>query len=225
MAVRERGKKHFSKILRFFYNIPSAMSKILYNSIAVKHIWTSSHLLFQKSGDDGRIVIPPQGSLEEQDVVERHTHGHCLVLSIGQRCPDWFILRQLRVTGTSAGEILMRNFDARGMVGLPINSEENITPKELLNSLVWSWFSASRSTETMLCGTANEDAGIAVVSRKPFVINVFQCGMLARKEMDWVACSPDGVALIQKNKLSFSSSNAASDGLVIASVGIKTSVA
>ena len=52
-------------------------------------------------------------------------------------------------------------------------------------------------------GTANEGAVFAALSAKPFVVAVYECGMLAKTGADWLACSPDGVALIDTRELGF----------------------
>jgi hypothetical protein len=54
-----------------------------------------------------------------------------------------------------------------------------------------------------------------------FVKNVFELGMIALKEASWIACSPDGVALIDVAGLGLPGYAGAED--VVASVEIKTS--
>lgn len=62
-------------------------------------------------------------------------------------------------------------------------------------------------------GTANEDAMLSALRNKPFIVGLFECGMLAMKSVRWIACSPDGIALIRV------------DGeLVIACVECKSSI-
>ena len=49
--------------------------------------------------------------------------------------------------------------------------------------------------------TANESAVIASLASRDFVQCLYECGMLSRKGEDWLACSPDGVALIDLHSL------------------------
>ena len=54
--------------------------------------------------------------------------------------------------------------------------------------------------------TANESAVFAAVSAKYFVLCL--CGMMAMVDNGWLACSPDGVGIIDMNKLNFNQANA-----------------
>lgn len=77
----------------------------------------------------------------------------------------------------------------------------------------------------MIRGTANEEAVITALAQKPLIIAVFQCGMLSKKDVPWLACSPDGVALLDSAIISFDTGSGPSEGTVLASVEIKTCVA
>jgi hypothetical protein len=83
------------------------MAHSLKTWIAVPRTDPIVHMHFSKRDDNGRIVTTSQISSTNKDVVERLLLQRCSVLTIGQRCADWFILRQFRVTGTSAGDILL----------------------------------------------------------------------------------------------------------------------
>ena len=79
-------------------------------------------------------------------------------------------------------------------------------------------------------GTVNESSVLSALRGKRFVKAVFECGMLSNKDMDWWACSPDGISLIDPLAIGFDVEEAAScaetyENLSIASVEIKTSVA
>ena len=87
------------------------------------------------------------------------------------------------------------------------NDGEDLDKASLLPSLAAVWFSSARSTEAMMRGTANESAVFAAVSRKPFVKVMFECGMLAMKSTEWMACSPDGVGLIDPRAAGFDESS------------------
>ena len=151
---------------------------------------------------------------------------HCHVLTIGQRCADWFFMRQFRVTGTLAGRSIMSDNEVRQLLGLAVRSVEAPRPQQLPRQCAESWFSGSRSTEARMKGTANEKAAFLALEAKPFVKVVFEVGMVSRKEESWLACSADGIAIIDHKELGlegFTESKAL--GGIIASVEIKTSVA
>jgi hypothetical protein len=77
------------------------------------------------------------------------------------------------------------------------NSRDNEEHRSrtMLETFVSSWFSSSRSTEEMMRGSANEDAVIRALSRKPFIKAIYETGMSARTETPWLACSPDAIAV------------------------------
>ena len=58
------------------------------------------------------------------------------------------------------------------------------------------WFSSKVSTEAMMRGSASEGAGLSALNSLPFIVTVFECGMLAMKHSRYLARSPDGVALV-----------------------------
>ena len=225
LAVRERGTTKFSHIIRFMYSIPSDIAQRVENWVAVPHSGSSSRMIFGKRSDDGRIVRPSSLSLDYRDTMERFLLSKCIVLTVGQRCADWFVLRQFRVTGTNAGMILLAATDIRSSIGLPARSVDPDTSLAgTLGSLTRSWFSTARSTEPMMRGRANEGAVLASLSRRPFVKSIYECGMLAKADAEWLACSPDGVALIDVEDLCFDSGSSSPPNLSLASVEIKTSV-
>lgn len=72
-------------------------------------------------------------------------------------------------------------------------------------------------------GTADENAVLRAFSAKPFAKFVFECGMIAKADLPWMACSPDGLAIIETSKIAGYSLTAESDE-VIASIEIKKSI-
>jgi hypothetical protein len=115
--------------------------------------------LFIKRDDNGRIITPAPDSPDWKDVVEREILRNCVVLTIGQRCADWFVLRQFRVTGTNAGRFLMEDENVRtelgsfprhiATVGEGMKSLTRSTT-EKIQALVSSCSSTARSTEAMM---------------------------------------------------------------------------
>lgn len=65
-----------------------------------------SKVLFNM-GDNLRAVVHPQSPRQDQkDFVEAEVLRQGTFLTVGKRCPDWFVLRQFHVTGTNAGKTL-----------------------------------------------------------------------------------------------------------------------
>ena len=60
---------------------------------------------------------------------------------------------------------------------------------------------------------------------KPFVRAIFQCGMFGDKQYLRLACSPDGVALINLNQTAFNTTGDTDPLLHVCRVEIKTSIA
>jgi hypothetical protein len=120
----------------------------------------------------------------------------------------------------------MSNNRIRLLLGLDPRESEGMQPTQLLRELADSWFSTSRSTESMMRGTVNEDAVLCALKAKAFVRDVFAVGMLASKDSPWRASSPDGVALIDLNQFGILDTGSANqERMAIAGVEIKTSVA
>jgi hypothetical protein len=179
--------------------------------------------------------------------IEEQVHRRCRALTLGQRCADWFVLRQFRVTGTNASSILLKRNVSRSCLGLGCGQNcdnsrfsEEESPRALLETLAKSWFSSSRSTEEMMRGTANEGSVIRSLSGKSFIAAILEIGMIASKENAWLACSPDAFCLIRLRDIEFDHSASVQlteqereehsvpfegEDLYLACVEIKTSVA
>lgn len=99
VVVRERGTVKNSRIVQFLYAVPSAMSAAFETWVAVPH---SDHR-------DSNLLFGRKGQVNTQRPVEETISARCRGLTRAQRCADWFILHQFRVTGTSAGQILLQD--------------------------------------------------------------------------------------------------------------------
>lgn len=164
-------------------------------------------------------------------LVEETLRQKCSVLTVGQRCADWFIMRQFRITGTNAGVILLNNEHVRRAAGIQGALPAERTQKAWLDILIASWFSSERSTEAMMRGSVNEEAVLAAPLRSDFIVAIFSCGMFAVTTESFMACSPDGVALIDTSVFPVDAeecgdANVTVDGkrLSLAAVEVKTSV-
>lgn len=189
VAVREHGTKKYSRLLRFMHSVPSGVSKEFDRWIAVPKAPVSvSRTLF--AGNDN-----PGSKCCETALLQ-----HCFPLTVGQRCADWFTLRQFRVTGTNSCLILQQDPGFRAQVGLPsqpVGRERTLGDWFVV--LMDSWFSEKVSTEPMMRGSANEGPVIAHLRTMAFVRDVYEVGMLELSQHQELACSPDGVALLDSN--------------------------
>ena len=73
----------------------------------------------------------------------------------------------------------------------------------MLDDLVSSWFSNSRSTDSMKRGTANKNSIMKALINLDFVIYFFEVGIFACMSAIWIAVSPDRVGIIDISKLHF----------------------
>lgn len=228
VAVRERGTDKYSKVLRFLFSVPLPLQNKLNVWVAVPKTSASRHLFVTRSSS-GQLLVPATDSENPREHIEYTLWNRCSVLTTGQRCADWFILRQFRITGTNASKLLLRNEATRTLFGLDAApSAEQPTPKELLTTLSSGWFTSSRSSEAMKRGTANEGAVMNTLARKEFIIGLYEVGMLSNKHCNWIACSPDGIAILDLSKAHFNDTNEEDEveqNTVLATVEIKTSVA
>ena len=108
VAITERGTNKFSKVLRFAHNLPSSIAKSIDTWVSSPRPEARASLLF---GAWANRISPRTWPLENKSstksAVAREVMKHCQILTIGQRCADWFVMRQFRVTGTLAGRFIM----------------------------------------------------------------------------------------------------------------------
>lgn len=220
VAVREHGTSKVCKVLRFIHSLPPFVTSEISKWIAVpKHGCFLGKTLF--AGNENGL----QKSCE--DVLSRF----CKPLTLAQRCADWFLLRQFRITGTNAGTILSKSTSFRQMVCLPLHQPDGKSQEEWFEQFYNSWFSDKVSTEPMMRGSANEAAVINFVRALQFVSDVFEIGMVATLSDPYLACSPDGIVLIRGDNTdsAFLAGNGdlsyGDETLWIASLEIKTKVA
>ena len=108
------------------------------------------------------------------------------MLTIGQRCADWFLLRKLRLTGTLFSLYLFKpNHFRLTVIAAPSEDSSDDeddwsedTSKKTLDKLASSWSSNSRSTESMCRGTYNEDPALKASGGMDFVVDCFKCEMI-----------------------------------------------
>ena len=164
--------------------------------------------------------------------VEQKLLSVCSVVTIWQRCADWFILQQFRVTGTNAGLVAMSNSAMRLSLGLePASADTENLNDQWIEMFQRSWFSSKFSTQPMKRGSANENTVLAAIISMCFVRYVFEVGMLCLKDVPYLACSPDGVIILDTEVAerlypfsSIESHNATENMEVLASFEIKPKV-
>jgi hypothetical protein len=53
----------------------------------------------------------------------------------------------------------------------------------------------------MMLSTSNEALVVNALSRKEFVKGLYEVGMIGKKEKNWMACSTEGIAVIDLYKM------------------------
>ena len=118
---------------------------------------------------------------EVTERLENYLISRTTPLTHSQRSAEWFTLRAFHISATMAGKLF--------------SSTEEYDDATVLDMLLNSWFSRSRSTTEMVIGTKNEDAILKSFSTLQCVARVFECGLFECKDHPWLAASPDGLAL------------------------------
>ena len=135
---------------------------------------------------------------------------HAVVLTLGQRCADWFLLRRLLLTAT-LGALIARlgksraflctrpEVEADNDVG---EVEQHTNPQARLSKIVErlcdSWFGRHFSTAAMRAGTVNEDNIIRQLLAGPVVVAFYDVGLLVSKKLGFIGASPDGIAWVRR---------------------------
>ena len=110
-----------------------------------------------------------------------------------------------RLTGTLFAKGLLSSNHFRQIIKIApkeINFDD-VWRRKILDDLILSWFSNSRSTDSMKRGTANENSIMKALINLDFVICFFEVGMFAYMSAIWITVSPDEVGIIDISKLYF----------------------
>jgi hypothetical protein len=142
-------------------------------------------------------MVPTTEKSKDTVIVEEYLDKYCKILATAQRTSEWSTLRQFHQSATTAGKLF---------------TFHELTKVELLDKLMSSWFSRSRSTAPMVIGSKNEGALLKAFKRDPLVYEVFECGLIENKRLPWLAASPDAITVLQIN----------ADEAEIATVEVKT---
>ena len=148
---REHGTEEYGKVLRFLYTVPEHVQDQLDTRSAVsKAGMDTARTLFGSEGSESSVL---------KAKIETHLSGACQILAVGQRCADWFVLRQFRATGTNSRIVLLESSAFRTIIGLETTDAHNeMTCREWFEVFFKGWFSSKVSIEAMMMESANEDA-------------------------------------------------------------------
>ena len=200
-AVSEHGNQTTKNVVRtLFCHHDSRRLKLIDSWINVpkKEALPSSSIFFNF----------PKTDLNQRSMLIAMLRIRCIILSKGQRCKDWFLLRLFRLTGTLFSKGLLSSNHFREIIKLQqkdFNFDDE-WKRKMLDDLVSSWFSNNRSTDSMKRGTANEIPVIRGLQNLDFVVCFYEVGMFCSISVIWVAVSPDGVGVIDISKLKFEKS-------------------
>lgn len=96
-AVRESGTSKVSKVIRFSSMMLAELGKVM-------NCWVYSK---KPDGQGMRTYFFEGNSVMYVKDLEKRIKAQCMILTIGQRCVDWFIPRTFRITVTLALEIFV----------------------------------------------------------------------------------------------------------------------
>ena len=112
------------------------------------------------------------------------------------------------------------------MIGYDPSTSTPSSQEAVMTAFANSWFSSARSTEAMMRGTTNETPVLRVLRSKQFIIEIYECGMIANKAHSWMACTPDALSWIDTSKIDTTDRGfQCTDVIQLACIEIKTSVA
>lgn len=131
-------------------------------------------------------------------VVER-----CSVLIIGQRRSDWFLMRQFRFMGTSAGKIIIGDESVRVLLFLQPGPYASVYvtffgESSIICSDLFLLFEVHGANDTR---HNRRKRFVCCSSRMPVLNASYECGMLPMVDADWISFSTDGAALIYPTQL------------------------
>jgi len=160
----------------------------------------------------------------------------CNVLTIGQRCFDWAILRRFHLTGTTTGHLFSRLSTWKKARAAHENATRSDAPATSCNERLRAWAAAesavwmmarkswcdshSRSSDTMKAGHDNECDIVDLLRSLPRVHGVWSVGLVEHKQCPQLAVSPDAIAVLRDCESLGCESNC-----MLAVVEIKTKVA
>lgn len=124
------------------------------------------------------------GGHDVRDYIQKSeifTQAAYFVLIKGQICAEWFMFRQIRVTGTVFGVILLTYSTRMSIIG---HGTSNGTPTQIyyIQMLVDSWFLTFRSTEEIMRGMDNETLFLPYLMNNILIKDLYKCRMIGMKD-------------------------------------------
>lgn len=95
-AVRLPNGEKFCKLLRFHHDLPPHVNKRM-------RCWLSS----ERSAPVDYHVLDNGDAFTVKNAMENILHRSCTPLTLGQRCGDWFTLRQFLLTASPTGDLML----------------------------------------------------------------------------------------------------------------------
>jgi len=163
---------------------------------------------------------PP--SEEAQKLAEDALLSCCHILTVGQRCYDWAVLRRFHLTGTTTAHLIGRYNKweaARDKTNDAIDKmadlDGNVTNRHLdqlrrnwldAEMMLWraarkSWCDTrSRSSDAMKCGHENESCIMEELCNMARVARIWNVGLLESRAYPQLAVSPDAFAWVQSRE-------------------------
>lgn len=98
-------------------------------------------------------------------------------------------------------------------------------PAEKFRSLTKSCFSSAKFSKAMKSGTVDEKFALRALRRKEFIVDIHGCGMICDKELTWLACLLDCLAVLDMQKTTFRGGSQEEAITGLTSVEIKNGIA
>lgn len=117
-----------------------------------------------------------------------------------QRCADWLLLLNLRITDTIEAKVLLRDNGIRNELGIYVPAPTQLSKVEWMQQFCEGWFSQRHSTEAMERGSGNCNVHKALLGME-FITGVYNIGLMNQKEKSGLACSADSVELLEMLKV------------------------
>ena len=146
IALRCHGDAKHANIVRFLHAVSSPMHDCLHHWVTSHYTWDMEPYWFNYRTAKSRIRL----RIEESDddsmkrSIELYIKDRARVITTGQRCTDWFVMGEFRLTSTGATKFLLRFPRYRIATGLPPTEPLSDSPSQILGTLSKSWFSTSR---------------------------------------------------------------------------------
>lgn len=173
---------HYSSNTRLLCSVPSNNSQSIETWVAFPRTERVSHLLLSYRDDDGQKVSPRPDSDTGKDILKRELYFKIFALATGHRCIVWFTLWQFSLTATLTDAIMLNESSVRTCLAMIGKESTYLLPSETLSSLYERWLKLLLIYRAHDSKIGRRGYFFVALSSKPFVVSVFQCGLLAKSE-------------------------------------------